>query len=89
VQRHVDELVRLGDLRTTANPAHRRSVLVHPTARGRRRFRSLHAGELAELAGLVPDCSEQDLETATRVLSALSDDIRRRATHPDNPGGRR
>lgn len=84
VQRHVDELVRLGDLRLTANPAHRRSVLVEPTAAGRRRFRSLHAGELADLAGLVPDCSERDLETATRVLSALSADIRRRADHPDH-----
>ena len=88
VQRHVDELVRLGDLRATANPAHRRSVLIEPTAQGRRRFRSLHTRELADLAGLVPTCSDQDLETATRVLRALSDDIRRRASHSDRPGGR-
>ena len=88
VQRHVDELVRLGDLRATANPAHRRSVLIEATARGRRRFRSLHTRELADLAGLVPACSDQDLETATRVLGALSDDIRRRASDSDHPGGR-
>jgi DNA-binding MarR family transcriptional regulator len=86
VQRHVDELVRLGDLQATANPAHRRSVLIEPTAQGRRRFRSLHARELADLAGLVPTCTDQDLETATRVLGALSDDIRRRAVSPDHPG---
>ncbi len=88
VQRHVDELVRRGDLRATANPAHRRSVLIEPTAQGRSRFRSLHDGELADLAGLVPACSQRDLETATRVLKALSDDIRRRASNPDHPGGR-
>ncbi len=90
VQRHVDELVRLGDLRSAPNPAHRRSVLLAPTAAGRRRFRSLHARELADLAGLVPACSEQDLAVATRVLSALSDDIRRRtdpADHADGPRG--
>ncbi len=89
VQRHVDELVRLGDLRAAVNPAHRRSVLIEPTAQGRRRFSSLHARELADLAGLVTGCSEHDLETATRVLSALRDDIRRRASDPDRPGGRR
>ncbi len=87
VQRQVDELVRLGDLRATANPAHRRSVLIEPTAQGRRRFRSLHTRELVDLAGLVPTCTDQDLETATRVLGALSDDIRRRASNPDHPGG--
>ncbi len=86
VQRHVDELVRLGDLRVTPNPAHRRSVLIEPTAKGRRRFASLHRRELADLAGLVPGCSDEDLQTATRVLSALSDDIRRRATDPHHPG---
>ena len=88
VQRHVDELVRLGDLRTAANPAHRRSVLIEPTAQGRQRFRGLHTRELGDLAGMVPTCSDQDLETATRVLGALNDDIRRRAPHPDDPGGR-
>lgn len=95
VQRHVDELVRLGDLRATANPAHRRSVLLEPTAAGLGRFGSLHDRELADLEGLVPTCSDQDLETATRVLTALRDAILERADHPDHahradhPGGSR
>ncbi|MFL6175441.1 MAG: MarR family winged helix-turn-helix transcriptional regulator, partial [Ornithinibacter sp.] len=89
VQRHVDELVRLGDLRATTNPAHRRSVLIEVTPSGRRRFGALHANELAELADVAPSCSPQDLETATRVLGALSEDIRRRASHPDDREGGR
>ncbi|MFL6079042.1 MAG: MarR family winged helix-turn-helix transcriptional regulator [Ornithinibacter sp.] len=89
VQRHVDELVRLGDLRATANPAHRRSVLIEVTPSGRRRFGALHANELAELADVAPSCSPQDLETATRVLGALSEDIRRRASLPDDREGGR
>ena len=88
VQRHVDELARLGDLRATANPAHRRSVLIEPTATGRRRFSALHDRELGDLAGLVPGCTDQDIETAARVLGALRDDIRRRAAHPDEAEGR-
>ena len=85
VQRHVDELLRLGDVRVTTNPAHRRSVLIQATSQGAERFRSLHARELADLADLVPGCSDQDVRTATEVLRALGDDIRRRA-HPDHPG---
>ena len=80
VQRHVDELIRLDHLHATPNPAHRRSVLIQPTAQGREAFRTLHARELADLADLAHTCTDQDLETAAQVLTALHHDIRNRAT---------
>jgi len=93
VQRHVDELARLGHLRTGPNPAHRTSVLVRPTAAGRRAFATVHAAELRELAGLASDCTSRDLRTAVRVLSALERDIAGRAGGVDAmappDGGRR
>ena len=79
VQRHVDQLTRLGHLQATPNPAHRRSVLIQPTAAGRRVFGTLHARELVDLADLATTCSDQDLQTAARVLKAVDVDIRDRA----------
>jgi DNA-binding MarR family transcriptional regulator len=79
VQRHVDQLTRLDHLHAIPNPAHRRSVLIHPTAAGRRAFGSLHARELLDLADLATTCSDQDLQTAGRVLKAFDVDIQERA----------
>ena len=79
VQRLVDQLTRLGHLHATPNPAHRRSVLIQPTAAGRRAFQTLHARELVDLADLATACSDQDLHTAARVLEAIDLDIRYRA----------
>ena len=79
VQRLVDGLVRLGHVRTVANPAHRRSVLVELTGRGRRAFDRLHAQELEEMGGLAAECTAQELATAGRVLAALERDVRSRA----------
>jgi DNA-binding MarR family transcriptional regulator len=79
VQRQVDQLTRLGHLQATPNPAHRRSVLIQPTAAGRRVFQTLHARELVHLADLATTCSDQDLQTAAGVLKAIDLDIRDRA----------
>ncbi|MGX5655644.1 MarR family transcriptional regulator [Geodermatophilus nigrescens] len=79
VQRHVDDLLRLGHARRSANPGHRRSVLVELTGDGRRAFEDLRAGELADLGRLAPGCSAADLATAAAVLAALGRDVRARA----------
>lgn len=75
VQRHVDELVRLGHATTRPNPRHRRSVLVELTPEGRRSFTALHARELERLTSLAADCTDAELATAERVLAALERDI--------------
>jgi len=80
VQRHVDELVRLGHARTKPNPAHRRSVFVQLTSEGRDTFDRAHARELEVLASLASTCSDQELAIASRVLAALDRDIHAHAT---------
>ena len=79
VQRHVDELTRVGHVHAIPNPAHQRSVLIQPTAAGRRAFLMLHRRELRDLADLARTCTDEDLRTAARVLDALNHDIRDRA----------
>lgn len=79
VQRHVDELVRLGHARTRDNPAHRRSALVDLTPRGATEFRRLRASELAAMDSLAPECGVEEVRRATEVLAALERDIRERA----------
>lgn len=79
VQRHVDELIKLGHVESKPNPAHRRSVLIQPTEKGSRAFTGLHDRERAQLALLAPQCSEQDLRTTIRVLGDLNHDIKARA----------
>lgn len=80
VQRLVDELIRLDHVKTSPNPAHRRSVLVQPTVKGRAAFRDLHDRELTQLAQMALACTDEDLETAARVLRALDRAIQARAT---------
>jgi DNA-binding MarR family transcriptional regulator len=80
VQRHVDELARLGHVHAGPNPAHRRSALIQLTAAGRHAFHTLHESELREIADLAPGCSDHDLQTAARVLAALDRDIAERAS---------
>lgn len=79
VQRHVDELVRLGHAETLRNPAHRRSVHVQLTSAGRDAFARTRAQELVELASLAPECSDEELAASSKVLAALDRDIRTRA----------
>jgi DNA-binding MarR family transcriptional regulator len=80
VQRQVDDLTRLGHVRSRANPAHRRSLLVELTPAGRRAFDHIHARELADLALLADECSDDEIAVATRVLAALERDIGARRT---------
>ena len=79
VQRHVDELVRRGDVASRANPAHLRSVLIDLTASGASRFDRVRAAEIGELTGLAADCSAAELRTAAKVLASLDRDIRAKA----------
>lgn len=79
VQRHVDELRRLGHVRTRPNPNHRRSVLVEPTEEGERAFDRLHAEEVAALADLAPEHDLPEIRRASAVLAALDRDVRTRA----------
>lgn len=79
VQRHVDDLVRLGHVRTRDNPAHRRSVLVETTPRGATAFRRLRTSELAAMDSLAPEHGVEEIRRASEVLAALERDIRERA----------
>lgn len=79
VQRHVDDLRARRHVTTRSNPAHRRSMLITLTDAGRAAFDRVRTSELAELAGLAPECSDTELRTAIRVLTALERDVRAKA----------
>jgi len=78
-QRLVTDLHDAGHIRLTKNPRHQRSPLVEITPRGTHAFASLRAQETRRLSALAPELSVTELETAQRVMSALSEDIRRTA----------
>ena len=80
VQRHVDDLGRLRHVETRENPAHRRSVLIALTATGAALIDRIRADELRDLGALAPECTPAEIATATRVLEALSRDVRKRAS---------
>ncbi|WP_433725081.1 MarR family winged helix-turn-helix transcriptional regulator [Actinoplanes sp. CA-051413] len=79
VQRHVNDLLKLGYVESRPNPAHRRSVLIVLTGSGTEVIGRIRDDELRQLATLAPDCTEQEIVTAAKVLAALSRDVRRRA----------
>ena len=79
IQRHVNDLAALALVESRANPAHRRSVLIAPTATGAARFARIRADELARLDRMAPDCTPEEIGTAVKVLQALNRDVRRRA----------
>lgn len=78
VQRHVDDLRARGLVTTTANPAHRRSVLIALTREGQQLWHKGHAQDLDALAPMAAEFSRADLETTVQVLEALGRDVRRR-----------
>lgn len=92
VQRHVDDLARLGYVETRPNPAHRRSVLVALTGSGAEVIDRVRNEELRHLAAIAPECTRAEIATAHKVLRALSRDVRRRAAPPqptkEMPGDR-
>lgn len=79
IQRHVDDLARLGYAEARVNPAHRRSVLIHLTGGGRALFARVRQTELARLASMAPDCSAEEITAALKVLRALHRDVQQRA----------
>ena len=79
VQRHVNDLLKLGYVESRPNPAHRRSVLIALTGSGTEVIGRIRDDELRQLATLVPECTEQEIATAAKVLAALNRDVRRRA----------
>ncbi|MEU8235781.1 MarR family transcriptional regulator [Actinoplanes sp. NPDC048967] len=79
VQRHVNDLLKRGYVESRPNPAHRRSVLIVLTGSGTAVIGRIRDDELRQLATLAPDCTEQEIATAAKVLAALSRDVRRRA----------
>ncbi|WP_436533863.1 MarR family winged helix-turn-helix transcriptional regulator [Actinoplanes sp. HUAS TT8] len=76
VQRHVDDLGELGLVAVRANPAHRRSLLVHLTDTGTALFRRIHDDELARLDQLAADCTDDEITAAVKVLRALNREVR-------------
>ena len=79
VQRHVNDLLRLGYVESRPNPAHRRSALIGLTRTGTEVIGRIRDDELRQLATLAPDCTDREIATAAKVLAALSRDIRRKA----------
>ncbi|WP_203722143.1 MarR family winged helix-turn-helix transcriptional regulator, partial [Paractinoplanes abujensis] len=79
IQRHVNDLGRLGLVEVRDNPAHRRSVLVALTPQGTRRFARIKEDELTHLDRMAADCTDAEIDTAVKVLRSLNRDVRRRA----------
>jgi DNA-binding MarR family transcriptional regulator len=86
VQRHVNDLRALGYVGSRPNAAHRRSVLVALTGRGREVIDRVTDSELRELGSLAPECTDEELRTAAKVLGSLSRDVRRRAAAAGRDG---
>ena len=82
IQRHVDDLAALGYVEARPNPAHRRSVLIAPTAAGAALFRRIREDERHHLGRMAGDCGDEELVAALKVLRALDRDVRRRAARP-------
>jgi DNA-binding MarR family transcriptional regulator len=87
VQRHVDDLVRLGYVETQPNPAHRRSVLIILTAPGAELIHQVRGDELRHLDAMAQDCTAEEVAAAVKVLRALNRDVRRRAMDLSHPKG--
>lgn len=77
VQVLVDAGVARGLLGFVDNPRHRRSRLVTATAHGRRSFTEVHRREPADLDHVAADLDAEDLARCARVLSVLTERIRR------------
>ena len=78
VQRHVDDLARLGYAESRPNPAHRRSVLISLTRPGAETIDRVRHDEVRLLSAMASDCTDQEIATAVKVLRSLNADVRRR-----------
>jgi DNA-binding MarR family transcriptional regulator len=66
-------LVADGLVELAPNPDHRRAALVRPSARGKAAFQAMDARQRVWAGRLAEGLASTDLETAARVLRALSD----------------
>jgi DNA-binding MarR family transcriptional regulator len=71
VQEVVDALVREGYVELKPNPAHKRSPLVIPTARGERLVEEMDAIDNAVLGSINDAAPSRDLETTAKTLQRL------------------
>jgi len=73
VQRSVNEAAAHAWVRTRANPAHRRSVLVELTGDGERILAAMRSRERDALTDLAADLDPADVDACLRVLRALAE----------------
>ena len=71
IQGLVNDLLTAGLVEYAENPAHKRSKLVAPTARGRRTYAEMRKREDAAFAQLPVSSSDEELAAAERVLREL------------------
>lgn len=71
IQAHVDQLREGGFVRVIANPAHRRSVLVVATAKGRQVFAEIKRRERDALRILLRQLKGEDIVAAAAALEAF------------------
>lgn len=79
VQRMVLELEAQGFVRLGPNPRHKRSRLVAPTARGRKRLAEMEARQSEWTRAFGADVPEAELREAARVLRRVRERITQRA----------
>jgi len=79
IQTIVDELAADGLVETIDNPAHRRSVLVRLTTRGRAAVRDIARREAALLASIDVGVSAADVDRATTVLKRFREGLEKRS----------
>lgn len=84
IQALVDQLRELGLVAIQENPAHRRSVLVAPTASGRALFRKIQTRESRVLAELAENFSAHDLTMTAQTLASLRAALRTRIDGEDD-----
>jgi DNA-binding MarR family transcriptional regulator len=81
VQAVVDTGAERGLVEPRDNPQHRRSRLIAVTELGRRTFADVHRRELANLDRVTADLDLDDLARCARVLTVLTERIRRLHDH--------
>ncbi len=78
IQAHVDQLREAGFVAVKPNPAHRRSVLVTSTDKGRAAFAEAQSRERLRLANLITHLDGADLHVAAAALASLRVALRSR-----------
>ena len=79
IQAVVNELIAAGLSRAVANPAHRRSVLIELTDKGRQAYAQVRSREVEVMARTAPAVSAADLAAAMRLFDVLEHELAARA----------